>query len=353
MSHDITQLKKLQDILIARNDLKQKIIDLPKNISTKRELLARVQKAYKNNLELVEQKRQEAQALRNELEKNERERESRESKMDQVKTQREYEALEKEIREHSESEGLIRENQENINSEILQLTDTIKEEKELIELQENEMKSEEVAMKSDLTKIENKLKTLEKEKVQVSHGFDEEFLFKFQRIISTLDGEGIVALRSTICTGCNMILPNHLANKVRNQDEILFCPYCSKALYSEMDNNDSANKQYADADIVETFDESMGDHFELNDIFADTDLNVDIFDSMAETGEKEEDTDERMDDDLDESSEMITEDDERGLYDDSAHFDGMAHDDSDTDKIDPLDMSDDDNDDIVEDEVEE
>jgi uncharacterized protein YbaR (Trm112 family) len=46
-------------------------------------------------------------------------------------------------------------------------------------------------------------------------------------------GRGIVGIRGGVCMGCHMILPVQFANTVRQGEEIVFCPYCSRILYYE------------------------------------------------------------------------------------------------------------------------
>jgi hypothetical protein len=71
-----------------------------------------------------------------------------------------------------------------------------------------------------------------------------EVISKFQRIIRR-NSKGIVAVRGSVCTGCNMILPAQFANDVHhtfkeNDGKIYFCPYCSRVLYyEEVDEEES------------------------------------------------------------------------------------------------------------------
>ena len=70
---------------------------------------------------------------------------------------------------------------------------------------------------------------------------DEEILFKFERIIRSKSGLGIVPVRRSVCTGCHMILPAQFENDVRTGESILFCPYCSRILfYSEEEDSSFA-----------------------------------------------------------------------------------------------------------------
>jgi RNase P subunit RPR2 len=74
-------------------------------------------------------------------------------------------------------------------------------------------------------------------------------------------GRGIVAIKGGVCMGCHMILPAQFANSVRQGEEIVFCPYCSRILFYEeaeqgeeefFDNDDSGS--LADLDDMEEDD---------------------------------------------------------------------------------------------------
>ena len=68
---------------------------------------------------------------------------------------------------------------------------------------------------------------------KITPGLDGEILFKFERIIKSKAGIGIVPVRNAVCTGCHMRLPAQFENDVREGEEIRFCPYCSRILFFE------------------------------------------------------------------------------------------------------------------------
>ena len=100
------------------------------------------------------------------------------------------------------------------------------------------------------------LKELVAEEAKITPGLDEEMLFKFERIIRTKEGLGIVALRAGVCTGCQMILPPFFANRVRIGEEIMFCPNCSRIVFYggedefSADPFDAAAAEFDDEDLM-------------------------------------------------------------------------------------------------------
>lgn len=296
----IEQLKQLQGILVERLAIERQLDDIPKNLVIKNELLERIRNRYKNNMETKEKQQQELNRLRIELEQNERDREKTEGQIGQVNTQREYEALEKEIREHSDKERTIREHQELLKNEISQLEESLEQEQELTKTQEEELQKEEQDMGKKSQKLRKDLERLEANEGVLAKDFSTEFLFKFRRILSTIGGRGIVPLTSAVCSDCHMVLPNHTVNEVRREKEILFCPYCSKVLYyatpdSAEGEGKSGGGGVTDADLVEEFEGPLGEDINFDDLFAGKELDGEYQEEATsddEDGEGEEEEEE-------------------------------------------------------------
>ena len=73
---------------------------------------------------------------------------------------------------------------------------------------------------------------LKKEK-KITPDLDGEILFKFERIIKSKAGLGIVPIEHGVCSGCHMILSVQFVNDVRQGEGIMFCPYCSRILFHQ------------------------------------------------------------------------------------------------------------------------
>jgi hypothetical protein len=97
----------------------------------------------------------------------------------------------------------------------------------------------------------------------ITPGLDPDVLFKFERIIRSKLGLGIVAIKGGVCTGCHMILPAQFANLVRSGEEIVFCPYCSRILfYQEAEQGEQDFFDEEDAGSLSDLDDLEGDEEE-------------------------------------------------------------------------------------------
>jgi len=240
MEKVLETLKTLQDILSEKISLEQKIQEIPKLLVKQEELLTRMKKTFvEKNLEYEKAKAAESE-YRNSLMDAEAKREKAEKNMESISTQREYEALDKEIKDAAGLEQDFRNKLQREARTVSELDEEIKQSQSLIEQQEAELEERRRDIEKEVSLKEAQLKELsQKENDLASALNDPDVLFKFERIIRNKMGKGIVAIKGGVCMGCHMILPVQFANTVRQGEKIVFCPYCSRILfYEESEQNE-------------------------------------------------------------------------------------------------------------------
>jgi predicted nucleic acid-binding Zn-ribbon protein len=227
------KLRSLQDILSEKIVLEQEIQEIPKLLTTQEELLSRLKKTFiEKNVEFEKTRALEVE-YRNLLMEAESARERSEKNMDSISTQREYEALDKEIRDAAEKEQQYRKDLQREERTLTELNEQMKQSTALIEQQERDLAERKAGIQAEVAEKGLQVEKLKEQEQELIPGIDPEILFKFERIIRNKMGRGIVAIRSGVCMGCHMILPVQFANMVRLGQEIVFCPYCSRILFYE------------------------------------------------------------------------------------------------------------------------
>ncbi len=261
MQGTFDKLQKLQEILSQKFEIEKEIEGIPKNLATKTELLNRLKKSYIEKNQEYENTKDRIKVLKHDMGEAERQREEFEKRMDVISTQREYEALEKEIKDATEKEQKLRRDIQREERALEDMLNNLQREEQMISQQEEELKVEQ--QKNDVEKHskEEILKELAVQEEEITPGMNEEILFKFERIIKNKSGLGIVPIKKGICTGCHMILPGQFVNDVRKGEDILFCPYCSRILFHGSDDADVASDEVLTAqevgglaDLVDDFD---------------------------------------------------------------------------------------------------
>jgi predicted nucleic acid-binding Zn-ribbon protein len=257
------KLRTLQDILSEKITLERDIQEIPKLLTTQEELLSRLKKSFiEKNLDYEKARLAEGE-FRNMLFEAEQSRERAEKNMDSISTQREYEALDKEIRDASDKEQQYRKDLQREERLLADLDEQMKQSAALIEQQEQDLENRRAGIEAEVSGKRAQVDELLHKESALIPGLDPEVLFKFERIIRNKMGRGIVAIKGGVCTGCHMILPAQFANSVRQGEEIVFCPYCSRILfYEESEQGEEEFFDNEDAGSLSDLDDMDNDEYD-------------------------------------------------------------------------------------------
>jgi predicted nucleic acid-binding Zn-ribbon protein len=231
--NDLEKLRTLQEIIYEKIGLEKSIQEIPKLLGTQEELLTRIKKTFIEKNQEYEKIKGEEGDFRNKLFEAESSREKAEKNMDFANTQREYEALDKEIRDAKEKEQQYRKDMQQRERLLVELDEEIKKHTALIENQEKELEDRRKKIEAEISDKQKQIEALQIKEKKLTENLDSEMVFKFERIIKNKKGIGIVAIKGNVCMGCHMILPVQFANEVHIGEEFVFCPYCSRILYFE------------------------------------------------------------------------------------------------------------------------
>ena len=243
MKEVFDKLRSLQEVLSKKFEVEQEMEEIPKILATRTELLNRMKKSYLEKTQEYETKSRYIDELRNKAIEAERVREGFEQQMDLIQTQREYEALDKEIKDSGEKEQDLRRDLQREEQLLAEMKVNLEKDESMIGKQEEEVRKEQSRIKEALQAKNKELKTLEKSEKSITPGLDEEILFKFERIIRSKAGLGIVPIEHGVCSGCHMILTVQYVNDVRKGEGIMFCPYCSRILFFQPEEIEEQNEE--------------------------------------------------------------------------------------------------------------
>ncbi|WP_041177745.1 MULTISPECIES: zinc ribbon domain-containing protein [Borrelia] len=231
MESNIDILRNLEGIYKSKFELEERQRNIPKYLQTKKvQIDGLVETFAELQLRFKEYQKEDA-SLKLDIQDINVRKSKAEEKIDSIKTQREYEALEKELQTIIDDEVAIRKKMTHITGLKTKVDREIADVKSKLEIEQNIYAVESNDLENELLEIVKKLDSIKSEEEKYSSRMDEDFLFKFQRIIRN-KSNGVVPLIDSVCKGCHMILPVEFANKVRREpDDIKFCPYCSRILY--------------------------------------------------------------------------------------------------------------------------
>ncbi|MBE6345378.1 MAG: nucleic acid-binding protein [Spirochaetaceae bacterium] len=265
MTNIFTKLKMLQDILVEKYAIELRIEEAPKVLYAQDELLARLKKEYIEKNSTYEESKAKIATLRRELDETIMARERGEKGMDSITTHREYEALDKEIKDAEAKEAQVRNELKKEEKFFAELDEEMQRTKQSIDSQQDEIDKAKESISGTIESLKQTLADLKVQEDEIIPDLDSEVVFKFERIIKNKQNKGIVAVKGNVCDGCHMILPAQFANEVRKGDNIVFCPYCSRILFYQ--HQEEGEDEYYNmddtgslVDLDDDFDEEDEDY---------------------------------------------------------------------------------------------
>jgi hypothetical protein len=153
------------------------------------------------------------------------------TKSSEIKTNKEYQAILKEI-ESAEQENKA------IEDEILKLMEKIDAAANEIKAAEKRAAEESASIQEDRKKLEadmaaaeSALKAEEQVRNELTPRIERSILAQYEQLLVPTNGRVIVEARSESCSGCFMSIPPQLFVNVKRNENINFCPNCHRILY--------------------------------------------------------------------------------------------------------------------------
>ncbi len=230
-------LKKLQVVLQKKFVLEDRIESIPADLKAEEANLEASAKKYQELNDLYESLVSEQKSLAIRYDDAFNQRIEYEKQMEFINTQREFEALTKQLDEARISEQSLLKQR---NSKAVELEKVKSElEKQEADVAEKQAKVDEEKGKVDaeLEGIRGEIAVLDEECLALKGDvIDDDLYNKFSNIVKKKDGYGIVPVYGQVCTGCDLILPMQFVIdlELKNEaGEIEYCPYCSRIIYKE------------------------------------------------------------------------------------------------------------------------
>ena len=149
----------------------------------------------------------------------------------QVKTNKEYTALEKEIAGIKADNSILEE-------KIIELLDGVEEIRKKISTEKEVLEAEKAKVSEEKKKIEAERKAAEEEfnglfarREGFTVNIDKNILSRYERILHNKVGLAMVPVVGGSCGGCNMNLPAQVVNETRLRKDFTFCGNCARILY--------------------------------------------------------------------------------------------------------------------------
>ncbi len=223
------ELQKLDDHL---DELEEQRGDLPDAVNSLVEKIDQI----KNDISEKEKEKKDSLAKREEneeeIEKLKVNQKKFKAQLYQVRNNKEYDALTKEI-DHTEEQvtKLEAENDsfadlsKRLTEEIETVTPQLEELKEDLKAKEAELKEIVKSNEKEETKLKAKRKDIESKTKKADY-------LAYMRIRKAKKGKAVVTIKRSACSGCHNIVPSQRQLEIRRNNKLFFCEYCGRILVS-------------------------------------------------------------------------------------------------------------------------
>ena len=218
-----SQLDELEEL---RGDLPNNVNYLSSQINELKEQIKTKEKQKQESLEKRKLNEDEIERLKESQKKFK-------SQLYQVRNNKEYDALTKEIDYSEEAIKKMEAENDALADSSKALTDEIEEIIPKIKELEKELKEKEAELKEIIKaneKEENKLREIHK---KIEEQVKKSDLSVYQRIRKAKKGKAVVTIIRSACSGCHNIVPAQRQLEIRRNNRIYTCEYCGRILVSQ------------------------------------------------------------------------------------------------------------------------
>jgi len=224
----LIQLQELDSTIRARSEQKNR---LPEALAA----LERRRTAAREDLDAVKESLQTAQKNKRDrdtdLEAGAQKVEKLKARASEIKTNKEYQALLKEIETAEQENKAIEDDilllMEKIDGAAAQITAAERRAKEEETVIQAEQKQHEAAF----ARLEEELKAVEQARRELVSRIQPPVLSQYQKLLASKAGSAMAEARGESCSGCYMSIPPQVFVNVKKNESIITCPNCGRILY--------------------------------------------------------------------------------------------------------------------------
>lgn len=152
-------------------------------------------------------------------------------RMLEVKNNKEYQAMLKEIETAESSRGEVETSIISLLEELDKLSVLVKKDEEVLKQGRNKYEQEKKSLEDELNAVDSDVVTWEQKRVELQKNIPDDLLSRYERVKKRNKGVGVTSVWKATCNGCHMNLPPQLYNELQKTDELFSCPHCNRIIY--------------------------------------------------------------------------------------------------------------------------
>ena len=152
-------------------------------------------------------------------------------RMLEVKNNKEYQAMLKEIETAESSRGEVETAIISILEELDKLSVLVKKDEEILKQGRNKYEQEKKSIEDNLNAVDSDVVNWEQKRIELQKNIPDDLIVNYERIKKRNKGIGVTSVWKAVCNGCHMNIPPQLYNELQRSDELFSCPNCNRIIY--------------------------------------------------------------------------------------------------------------------------
>ena len=233
LKQQIDILVKYQSIEAEQFKIEKRLKDIPNQIDALEGRLKTYEQEFEDEKKRVEDVKKEYRDYESTFKENLGKTKKSEFKLAEVKNNKEYQSILKEIDELKKKNDLVED-------KMLECLDFLDQEEERIKVKKTELdglKKEIAEEKKDIFEESRQEKgrfdALEADKQLLLSQIDGKMMTHYEKVKEVVGRIVMARAENALCHACNMNMPPQRFNELLKCEEIILCPHCHRILYCE------------------------------------------------------------------------------------------------------------------------
>jgi len=224
-------LVSLQEIDIRIRDLERDRQHIPRRLDEIEEQLTENRKVLSDERNRYDEAEMARRLLESDLRAEKEKIKKWESRLNEIKSNRDYQALSREIEAARKAnlgieDEILKKMQENED-----LKPSVVQKEEDLNALDKQLSEERKGLENQLQDINERISAEQTIHDEAQNGIEARWYRQYDMIRKRRDGVAVVSVQDEHCQGCNMGIPPQLYNVVLRGQQIELCPFCSRILY--------------------------------------------------------------------------------------------------------------------------
>ena len=230
MDNIIKTLCNLQDIDLEYESIANQLESEPNSIKDLEKELTDLQSKLQDSENRVQNNEKKQRTYESDIKDNEQHIKRSREKTKSIKSNKEYQALLKEIEETEKKNTVLEEEILKCMYEKEESAIAVKTVKEKVQSVQEKLKSEKNVYETRRKEIEQRFNTLGSEREKLASGLPENVTKRYEYLKKVGNGVAVGFVEKGTCSACHTIIPAQYVIELRKSSEIMYCMTCQRFL---------------------------------------------------------------------------------------------------------------------------